>query len=135
MSKYLSYGGFEWLSQEEIKNFNVNSISKNRLYGYMLEVDLEYHDKLHDFDNDYPFYPEKLEISNGMLSRYCRDIALKYGIKIVGVNKLVPSLGNNSKYVVHYRDLQLYLPLGKKLAKINELLKFKQSDWMKTLLI
>ena len=24
MSRYLSYGGFMWLSQEEIKNFDVN---------------------------------------------------------------------------------------------------------------
>ena len=33
----------------------------------------------------------------------------KYGIKIGEVNKLVPNLGNKSKYVVHYRNLQLYL--------------------------
>ena len=57
MSKCLLFGGFDWFSQEEIKNFNVNSISENRLYGYTLEVDLEYHDGLHDFHNDYPLYP------------------------------------------------------------------------------
>ena len=31
LSKYVPYGGFEWLSPEEIKNFKVNSISKNSL--------------------------------------------------------------------------------------------------------
>ena len=36
-----------------------------------------------------------------MLSQYCSDIAKKYGIKVGGVNKLVPNLGNKSKYVVY----------------------------------
>ena len=42
--------------------------------------------------NDYPLAPEKLKISQKMLPKYCSDIADKYGIKIGGVNKLVPSL-------------------------------------------
>ena len=52
-------------------------------------------------------------------------------IKIGGVIKLVPNLGNESKYVVHYRNLQLYLPLAMKLTKVHRILKFKRSDWLK----
>ena len=55
-----------------------------------------------------------------MLSKHCRDIAKKYGIKVAGVNELVQNLGNKSKYVDHYRNLQLYLSLGMKLTKIQE---------------
>ena len=66
-----------------------------------------------------------------MFSKYCFNIANAYEIKIGGVNKLVPNLGNKSKYVVHYRNLQLYLILGIKLTKVNRILKFKQSDWLK----
>ena len=96
----------------------------------MLEIDLEYPSELHDSHNDYPLAPENLEISQNMLSSYCSDIADEYGIKIGGVNKLVPNLDNKSKYVVHYRNLQLYLSLGMKLANIHRALK-QTIDWFK----
>ena len=70
-----------------------------------------------------------------MLSNYCSNIANKYDIKIGGVNKLVPNLGNKSKYVLHYKNLELYLSLGMKLVNVHRILKFKQSDWLKNILI
>ena len=64
-----------------------------------------------------------------MLLDYCKKIADKYGIKIGDVKKLILNLGNKTNYVLHYRNLQLYLSLVMKLTKT--VLKFKQSDWMK----
>ena len=131
MSHYLPYSGFKWLNQKEVSDFGLNSISENGSIGYILEVDLEYPSELHEFHNDYPLAPEKLEISQNMLSNYCCNIANEYAIKTGGVNKLVLNLGNKSKYFVHYRNLQLYWLLGIKLTKIHGILKFKQSDWLK----
>ena len=68
----------------------------------------------------HPLAPEKLEISHNILSNYCGNTANKYGIKIRGVNKLVPNLGKKSKYVLHYRNLQLHLSLGIKLADVHK---------------
>ena len=65
-----------------------------------------------------------------MLSDYCKTIVDKYGIKVGVVKTLIPNLGDKTNYVVHYRNLQLYL-LQLKLTKIHKILKFKQSDWMK----
>ena len=60
--------------------------------------------------------------------KYCRNIANEYCIKIGGGNKLVPNLGNKSKYVLYHKNLQLYLSLGMKLVSVHRILKFKQSD-------
>ena len=75
MSGYLPYGGFKWL--KNVANFDVNSVSKKDPISYILEVDLEYLNKLHKLHNDYPLAPEKLAIPYDMLSDYCEKIAGK----------------------------------------------------------
>ena len=81
--------------------------------------------------NDCPLATEKLAIPYDILSHYCTKIADNYGIKVGDVKKLSPNSGNITNYVLHYRNLLLYLSLGIKLTKIHRLLKFKQSDWIK----
>ena len=83
---------FKWLNKKEISRFCLNSISENNFVDYILEVDLEYPNELHNLHNDYPLAPEKLEIAQNMLSKYFSDIANKYGIKIGGANKLLSNL-------------------------------------------
>ena len=128
MSEYLPYEKFEWL--ENIDEFDVMSINEKSDTGYFLEVDLEYPDELHELQNDYPLAPEKLAVTNDMLSKYCKEIADKYDIKAGDVKKLIPNLRNKTKYVLHYRNLQLYLFLGMKLIKIHRIVKFKQSKFI-----
>ena len=65
-----------------------------------------------------------------MLSKYCKGIANWCGIKVGGVEKLVPNLGDKVKYVVHYKNFKYYLSLGMKLVKIHRTLKSKQSNWL-----
>ena len=99
--------------------------------AYFLEVDLEYPEELHELHNDFPLAPEKLAVASDMLSKYCKKIGDEYEIKVGDVKKLIPKLGNKTSYLVHYRNLQLYLSLGMKLTKIHRVLKFNQSHWMK----
>ena len=107
------------------------SVSEKSSKGYFLEVNLDYSDKLHELHNDYPLASEKLAVSSDMLLEYCKKIADKYEIKSGDVKKLIPNLGNKTNYVLHYRNLQLYLSLGTKLTKIHRVLEFKQTDSMK----
>ena len=63
-----------------------------------------------------------------MLSHYCKKIADKYRIKVGDVKNLIPNLGEKTNYVLHYKNLQLFLSLEMKLTKINRMQKFKQSN-------
>ena len=66
-----------------------------------------------------------------MLSDYSKKFADEYGIKVGGVKKLIENLSNKTSFVVHCRNLQMYLSLRMKLTKIHKVLKFKQCDRMK----
>ena len=54
-----------------------------------------------------------------MLSDHCKKTAEEYGVKVGVVMKLIPNLGNKTNYVLHYKNLLLYLSLGMKLTKIH----------------
>ena len=132
MSQHLPTGNFKWLNKQQIKNINWKTIPKDNKTGYLLEVDLEYPHELHDLHNDYPCGAEQIKVAPNMLSEYCQRIAEKFGITSGQVKKLIPTLANKSKYVLHYRNLQLYRELGLKLTKIYRVLSFNQSPWLKT---
>ena len=129
LNDYLPYGKFKCLKKDD--GFDINSVNEKSLIGYILKVDLEYPDELHELHNDYPLAPKRIAVSSDMLSKYCKNIADKSEIKVGDLKKLIPNLGNKTKYGLYYRNLQLYLSLGMKLTKIHKVLKFKQSDWMK----
>ena len=131
MIQDLPFGGFKFLNDKEINSLNLDSIAKNSPIGYILEEDVEYCEALHDSYSDYPLSPEKIEVSNDMLPKHCKDIADRYQIKDGGVKILIPNLGDKFEYVVHYKNLQYYLSLGIKLVKIHRILSFKQNNWLK----
>ena len=62
---------------------------------------------------DYPLAPEKRTITDSMVSPYCyRMTFLKDFVCSNGkVEKLITSLKDKTKYLVHYRTLKLYLSL------------------------
>ena len=92
--EYRPYEKFEWL--ENIDEFDVMSINEKSDIGYILEVDSEYPKELHELYNDYPLALEKLAVSSDMLSKYCKNVADKYGIKVGDAKKLIPNLSNKT---------------------------------------
>ena len=131
MSQYLPTGNFKWLSQNQIEKTNLGKYTENSKKGLILEVDLEYPQELHDLHNDYPLGPEQIKVAKDMLSDYCKKIADKFNISSGLVHKLIPTLNDKEKYILHYRNLQSYLSLGLKLKKIHRVLQFDQSPWLK----
>ena len=114
MSEKLPTHGFKWLTSEEMeKLFNNQIVQVWEKTPCILEVDLEYPEKLHDSHNDYPLCPERVECNNK-------------------VEKLIPNLRNKNKYVIHYKNLMQCLRLGMKLKKIHRGIKFVESEWMES---
>ena len=135
MCKRLPTGNFKWLNNlpetsEEIESF-LNKYTEDSDRGIILEVDLEYPKELHDLHNEYPCAPEKMIITDDMLSDYARKIKEEHSVSSGKVPKLVTTLNDKEKYVSHYRNLQLYLSLGIRIKKIHRVLEFNQSEWLK----
>ena len=123
MSQPLPYGGFKWLTNKDGK---LPPLQKGK--GRIYEVDLEYPKHLHKLHNDYPLAPEKLAVKKEWLSDYQNE--LLDNNSMLNVEKLVPNLMDKKKYVVHYKNLQLYLKLGMKIKKIHRILEFDEKPWM-----
>ena len=112
MSQYLPYKNFEWV--ENIDDFNLDDVKHDSPTGYILEVDLDYPSTLHDYHNDFPFCAENKKI------------------ECMKQTKLITDLNNKTKYIIHYRNLQQCIQHGMVLKKVHRILKFNQSDWLKT---
>ena len=132
MLEYLLYDEFEWLSDDEIDVIDFSCVIAESNVGYFLEVDLKYPSELHELHNDYPLAPEKMRVSKDMLSDYCLSIVEKYDVKVGDVAKLIPNLRDKSCYVLYYRTLQLYVSFGMVVKRIHRVMKFKQSNWLKS---
>ena len=85
--------------------------------------------ELHELHNDYPLAPERLKVKKTeWLSGYQTN--LLEDDNILNTEKLVSNLKEKTKYVLHYRNRQLYLSLGMKLMKIHQILEFNETPWM-----
>ncbi|RLU15904.1 hypothetical protein DMN91_011660 [Ooceraea biroi] len=111
MCQPLPYAEFRWVN--DISNFDVNAIALDSSKGYVLEVDLEYPQHLHDAHADLPFCP-------------ARD-------KPPGKrqDKLLATLYDKKRYVIHYRNLQQCTRYGLRIIKVHRVLEFAQSPWLR----
>ena len=136
MSHPLPYDGFRWLDRNEIESLDVRNVSVDGDIGYILDVDLHYPDRLHDLHSDYPLAPVRQSVTSDMLSPYSKrlyeTLTTKPGSSPPSsVEKLLTTLDDKQNYVLHIRNLQLYLSLGLELKAIHRVLCFKQSAWLK----
>ena len=133
MDQYLPYSEFKWLNKDEIKSIKWLTVPDNNDIGYFLEVDLIYPKHLHDLHKDYPLAPEHRKVCDDYLSDYQKitlNLMKKHNYKRVATKKLILTLYDKNNYVLHYRNLKLYLRLGLKLKKIHRVISFKQTNWL-----
>ena len=95
MYQKLPLNGFKWVKQEKISNFNedfIKNYDENVDIGYFLEVDIDYLKELFNFHKYLPFAPESKKVNK--------------------VEKLICSIEDKEKYVIHIRALKQALNHG-----------------------
>ena len=112
MSQKLSVIGFMW--EDDLSRFNEDfkkGYNENSDKGYFLEVDIEYPKQLWSSHKDLPFLPERKKLEK--------------------VEKLVCSIEDKEKYVIHIRALKQALNNRLKLKEVHRVIKFNQEAWLK----
>ena len=129
MSLPLPKKNFHWKrvmpTEEQIMKMKWNSKK-----GWILEVDLEYPVYLHDAHNDYPLAPEKKVINSEQMSEYQRRLMTDLDLTMPNTEKLILTLEDKEKYVVHHSKLQFYHRNGMRLKKVHRVIEFDQEPWM-----
>ena len=108
----LPVNGFKWV--KNLSKFNedfIKEYNKNSDKGYFLEVDVEYPKTLFNSHKDLPFLPERKKVEK--------------------VEKLICSIEDKEKYVIHIRALKQALNHGLKLKKVHRVIKFNKKAWLK----
>jgi len=126
----LPVGNFRFLSDDEMRSFDVSSVSSDSPVGYVLEVDLKYPESLHEWHNAYPLAPEYVEIVDDMISPTLRDMFRETDTLHVPTSKLVSNLRDKTRYVTHYKCLQFYLAHGLELIRVHRIVAFEQRPFM-----
>ena len=133
MSQFLPCGLLTW--QEGISLKKILKTPDNSPKGYIVEVDLEFPQHLHDKFKEFPPCPESLTPKMEWFSDYQKEVGTKCGTltndKYHGSDKLVPHLNKHEKYVIHYRNLKFISELGVKITKLHRVISFHQRDWLK----
>ena len=112
MCKKLPVDGFKWIdnlsifTEDFIKNYNENSD-----VGYFLEVDIKYPKELFNKHEDLPFLPKREKINK--------------------VEKLVTTIEDKEKYVIHIAGLKQTLNHGLVFKRVHRVIEFRQEAWLR----
>ena len=113
MSQKLPVNGFKWVEKSILSEFNEDFIKKydeDSNTGCFLEADVERLKQLFNNHKDLAFLPERETVEK--------------------VKKLICSIENKEKYVIHIRALKQALNHGLKLKKVRRVIQFKQKAWL-----
>ncbi|KAK5648360.1 hypothetical protein RI129_003252 [Pyrocoelia pectoralis] len=110
MEEFLPYGEFSFVDEPNIECILNNPDDSD--IGYIVNCDLDYPRELHESHSNLPLAPEHM-IPPAPYSKS-------------KLKKLFLTLYPKRNYVLHYRNLKMYLQQGLTLVKINRVIRFKQ---------
>ena len=114
MSQKLPINGFKWVEKSRLSRFNemfIKNYDQNSDKGHCFEVDIDYPKKLFNVPKDLPFLTERKKLNK--------------------VEKVICSIEDKEKYVMHIKVLKQALNYGLVLKKVHRIIQFNQKDWLK----
>jgi len=110
MCQPLPYADFRWV--DDVDNFDVTTIATDLPMDYLLKVNLEYSQHLHNAHSDLPFYPTR-EKPPGKRE-----------------DKLLATSYNKKRYIIYYRSSVLAM------ASVSQKFTvFAQSPWLRNIIL
>src|SRR5271156_5561519 len=134
LSQKLPIGSYIEYPEPELIDWK--NIDTEGIHGYLLEVDLEYPQEIHNITQHFPLAAENRSITHDMLTP---EMVLqhdqlnlirgrKQNSEMAKCTKLVGTCYNKVQYVVHFKILQFYLEMGLKITKIHQCIRFEQEE-------
>ena len=108
MSQKLPTDVFAWVTGKALENALETKLWRTQPGFY--EVNIHVSERLHDYFNDFPIAPE----------RRMRN----------GVEKLITSLDDKEKYVIHHEALKFIDEMGYEITAVHRVITFNESAWM-----
>lgn len=130
MSKKLPTKGFRWLDQKEINELDILNIDPEGDICYILEVDLNYPQHLHDSHSDFPLAVQRKTIEKEQLSSFNLKFLEKNKEKFKSSKKLCPDLHHKKNFVCSLKNLQFCMKEGLELKNIHRVMVAEQSNFM-----
>ena len=129
----MPYDEFSFLTNEEIRDFNIWDYNINSDHGFLLNINIsEINIKYHDYYNDLPLCPVKETVLKKNISDYQKKILKENDKNFISSQKLICNFNEKQNYTLHYLTLQYYLKMpGFKVKQINYIIKFKQAKYLK----
>ena len=134
MSQKLPLDGYKWanaliVTDKFVKDYDINSDK-----GYLLEGDVEYPVRLRIYHKELPFLPERrvksVKYDYDDLSSAHRKVYKTFNMNPEPNNKLIATVQDKNKYIVHISTLKQALQHGLRSKKVDRVIEFIQSTWL-----
>jgi DNA polymerase type B, organellar and viral len=125
------YGNFQWMTATELAEFDISQYDEFGNVGYLLCTNWKIDPAKHDYFSTFCPFPQKMIITENMLSRYHKTMLSRYQQKLGKPERLVCTLQDQENYLMSATVAKFYKEeLGLHLVSVTGGIKYSQSRWL-----
>ena len=134
MTEALPTHEYEWMTEEELSNLNLDNYDLDGDVGMVLECEeISYPEELHQKHQEFPMIAARRVINFSDLSpisKQCHSEVFPEKNQRHKNEKLCTDFTKKKNYVAHAKNIKFYLKHGIKISKFKKGVKFKQSKFL-----